>query len=73
MKADISPAVGWGVGRKVLCKFFDENKSPTHPLRGSVGLSALAARNAALDAQIRAQGYTPLPPKVVVPTRPPKP
>ena len=29
----------------------------------------LRSRNAALDAQIRAQGYTPLPPKVVVPTR----
>ena len=33
----------------------------------------LRSRNAALDAQIRAQGYTPLPPRVVVPTRPPKP
>lgn len=33
----------------------------------------LRNRNAALDAQLRAQGYTPLPPKIVVPTRPPKP
>jgi hypothetical protein len=32
----------------------------------------LRSRNAALDAQIRANGYTPLPPRVVVPTRSPR-
>lgn len=32
----------------------------------------LRSRNAALDAEIRAQGFTSLPPKVVVPTRTPK-
>jgi hypothetical protein len=36
-------------------------------------LAILRSRNAALDAQIRAQGYTPLPPRVVVPTRSPIP
>ena len=32
----------------------------------------LRSRNAALDAQLRAKGFIPLPPKVVVPTRSPK-
>jgi YD repeat-containing protein len=57
----------------VIALYNDGRVQPVEVQSATDNPAILMSRNAALAAQLRAEGYTPLPPKVVVPTRNPSP